>query len=143
MRRDVLELTGRFQVSEARQISSSFLYSNLDYQIPGGLTLEQYDENPEQARPGNAFVQGSEKSQAGVNQQYVLLGITQQYVWNERLSNQTTLYGDFSFFENPFLFDYKRDSRQGGGGRTRFYYDTQLGSISTRFTVGAEVQTAY
>ncbi len=142
MTRDVLELSGRFQVSESRRISTNFLYSNLDYEIPGGLTQEQYDENPQQARPGNQFVQGSEASQAGINQQYVLLGVSQQYEWNEQFSNQTTLYGDFSFFENPFLFNYKRDSRQGGGGRTRFYYDTRLGSVSTRFTLGAEVQTA-
>ena len=140
-RRDVLELSGQFQVSEARQISTSFLYSDLDYQIPGGLTQEQYDENPRQARPGNQFAMGSVESQAGVRQQYALLGLSQRYTWNDRLSNLTTLYGDFSFFENPFLFDYKRDSRQGGGGRTRFYYDTQLGSVPTRFSVGAEVQT--
>ena len=141
-RRDVLEISGTFDASEARQISAHFLYADLDYQIPGGLTQEQFDEAPRQARPGNAFVMGSVESQAGVHQEYALLGISQQYTWNDRLSNLTTIYGDFSFFENPFLFDYKRDSRQGGGGRTRFYYDTNLGSIATRFTVGAEVQTA-
>ncbi len=140
--RDVLELSGRFQVSDARQLRASFLYSNLDYEIPGGLTQEQYDENPRQARPGNAFVMGSEESQAGVRQQYALLGISQEYVFNNRLSNLTTLYGDFSFFENPFLFDYKRDSRQGGGARTRFHYDATLGNVATRFTAGAEFQTA-
>ena len=139
--RDVLELSGRFQVSEARQLRASFLYSDLNYEIPGGLTQEQYDENPRQARPGNQFAMGSEESQAGIHQQYVLLGLSQQYEWNDRLSNLTTLYGDFSFFENPFLFDYKRDSRQSGGGRTRFYYDASLGTVATRFTLGAEFQT--
>ena len=44
--RDVLEISGRFQVSDARQIRTNFLYSNLDYEIPGGLTQEQYNENP-------------------------------------------------------------------------------------------------
>ena len=58
------------------------------------------------------------------------------------MSNLTTLYGDFSFFENPFLFDYKRDSRQGGGARTRFHYDATLGTVATRLTAGAEFQTA-
>ena len=140
--RNVLELSGRFQVSDARQLRANFLYSDLDYEIPGGLTREQYDENPRQARPGNAFAMGSEESQAGVRQQYALLGLSQEYVWNNRLSNLTTLYGDFSFFENPFLFDYKRDSRQGGGGRTRFQYDATLGTVAARFTAGAEFQTA-
>lgn len=136
MRRDVLELTGRFEVSESRRLSTSFLYSNLDYEIPGGLTQEQFDENPQQARAG------SEDSQSGINQQYILLGISQHYEWNKQVSNLTTVYGDFSFFENPFIFDYKRDSRQSGGARTRFRYDATLGTVATRFTAGAEFQAA-
>ncbi len=134
MRRDVLELSGQFEPSAARQISTSFLYANLDYEIPGGLTQEQFDENPRQARAG------SKTSNASINQQYVLLGVSQHYDWNEQLSNLTTVYGDFSFFENPFIFNYKRDSRQSGGVRSRFHYDTEMGILPTRFTAGAEVQ---
>ncbi len=139
--RDALEVSGQFQVSAARQISAHFLHSDLKYEIPGGLTAEQVSEDRRQARPGNAFAMGSEESQAGIDQQYVLFGLSQEYVWSGQLRNKTTIYGDFSAFDNPFLFDYKRDSRQGGGGRTRFYYDTTLGTVATRFSAGAEVQT--
>ncbi len=142
MKRDMLELRGEFDLSDQHTVSTSFLYSDLFYEIPGGLNLEQFQENPRQARPGNRFVMGSEESNASIDQEYVLIGLTNEYRWNEKLKNQTTIYGNFSSFENPFNFDYKRDSRQGGGGRTRFYYDHSFGAVEARYTVGAEFQTA-
>jgi len=140
--RDVIQLHGSFELSEKREVSANFLYSDLQYDIPGGLNIDQYNENPRQARPGNQFVQGSVASNAGIDQKYLLLGLSHNYEWSDRLSNQTTIYGDHSFFRNPFLFDYKRDSRMGGGGRTRFDYLANIGSIQTRFTLGGEYQTA-
>ncbi|MEO0334378.1 MAG: TonB-dependent receptor plug domain-containing protein, partial [Bacteroidota bacterium] len=142
MERDMLELRGEFDLSDQHTVSASFLYSDLFYEIPGGLNLEQFQENPRQARPGNRFVMGSEESNASIDQEYVLIGLTNEYRWNEKLKNQTTIYGNFSSFENPFNFDYKRDSRQGGGGRTRFYYDHSFGAVEARYTVGAEFQMA-
>ncbi|MDF9795905.1 iron complex outermembrane receptor protein [Catalinimonas alkaloidigena] len=138
--RDVIELHGKFDLSERREVSANFLYSNLFYEIPGGLTLEQYNENPRQARPGNQFVLGSEEAEAGIDQEYLLFGLSHDYQWNDKLSNLTTIYGDFSFFENPFNLDYKRDSRMAGGGRTRFDYLTQVFGQETRFTLGGEIQ---
>lgn len=140
--RDVVELHGNFTPSDKREISASFLYSDLQYQIPGGLNLEQYNDNPRQARPGNPFVLGSVEANAGIDQEYLLIGLSHHYEWNDRFSNQTTVYGDHSFFENPFNLDFKRDSRMGGGGRSRFDYVADIGSIETRFTLGGEWQTA-
>ncbi|MEK6476846.1 TonB-dependent receptor plug domain-containing protein [Catalinimonas sp. 4WD22] len=139
--RDVIELHGKFDLSEKREVSASFLYSDLFYEIPGGLNLEQYNENPRQARPGNPFALGSEEAEAGIDQEYLLFGFSHDYQWNDKLSNLTTIYGDFSFFENPFNLDYKRDSRMAGGGRTRFDYLTQLFGFETRFTLGGEFQS--
>jgi iron complex outermembrane receptor protein len=140
--RDVIQLRADFEPSGNRDFSANFLYSDLQYQIPGGLNREQYNENPRQARPGNPFALGSVEARAGIDQKYLLLGLSHTYEWNDRLSNQTTVYGDHSFFENPFNLDYKRDSRMGGGGRTRFDYRASIAGIETRFTLGAEYQTA-
>lgn len=139
--RDVIELHGKFDLSEKREVSANFLYSDLFYEIPGGLNLEQYNENPRQARPGNPFALGSEEAEAGIDQEYLLFGFSHDYQWNDKLSNLTTIYGDFSFFENPFNLDYKRDSRMAAGGRTRFDYLTQLFGFETRFTLGGEFQS--
>lgn len=139
--RDVIELHGKFNLSENREISANFLYSDLFYEIPGALTLEQYNENPRLARQPSPFALGSEEAKAGIDQEYLLFGLSQDYQWNENFSNLTTIYGDFSFFENPFNLDYKRDSRMAGGGRTRFDYLTPLFGLETRFTLGGEFQS--
>ncbi|HBQ58160.1 MAG TPA: TonB-dependent receptor, partial [Balneolaceae bacterium] len=140
--RQTAELSGRFQLNEKQIIKTSFLYSNLNYGTPGGLTLEQYQNDPSQARPGNPFVLSSEEANASIYQESFLAGITHDVDIMGSISNETTLYGTFSAFENPFNLDYKKDSRKSGGGRTRFYYDTDIGEVRTRFTFGGEYQTA-
>ena len=140
--RQTAELSGRFHLNEKQLITTSFLYSDLNYGIPGGLTLEQYQNDPSQARPGNPFALGSVESNASIDQQSFLAGISHDAQISDNVSNLTTVYGTFSAFENPFNLDYKKDSRKSGGGRTRFYFDTDIGDIRTRFTVGGELQAA-
>jgi iron complex outermembrane receptor protein len=136
LERQTAELSSRFQLNDKQIIKTSFLYSDLYYGIPGGLTLQQYQQDPSQARPGNPFVLGSVEANASIDQQAFLAGISHDVEVNENLSNLTTLYGTFSAFENPFNLDYKKDSRKSGGGRSRFYLDTEIGDVRTRFTFG-------
>ncbi|WP_421773670.1 TonB-dependent receptor family protein [Gracilimonas sp.] len=140
--RQTAELSGRFQLNDKQMIKTSFLYSDLNYGIPGGLTLEQYQNDPSQARPGNPFVLGSVESNASIDQQSFLAGFSHDVQITDNISNLTNVYGTFSAFENPFNLDYKKDSRKSGGGRTRFYFDTDIGEVRTRFTVGGEFQGA-
>ncbi|WKN42686.1 TonB-dependent receptor family protein [Tunicatimonas pelagia] len=142
MNRDVLELRGEFDVSDQHTVSTSFLYSDLFYEIPGGLDSAQFAENPRQARQANRFAPGSEEANTRTEHEYVLIGLTNEYRWGDNLKNQTTIYGNFSAFENSFNTNYERDGRQGGGGRTRFYYDHSFGSVEARYVVGAEFQSA-
>ena len=142
LKRQTAELSSRFQLNEKQVLKASFLYSDLNYGIPGGLTLQQYQQDPSQARPGNPFVLGSVEANASIDQQTFLAGISHDADISESLSNLTTLYGTFSAFENPFNLDYKKDSRKSGGGRTRFYLDTNIGDVRTRFTFGGEYQAA-
>lgn len=142
LERQTVELSTRFQLNDKQIIKTSFLYSDLYYGIPGGLTLQQYQDDPSQARPGNPFVLGSVEANASIDQQAFLAGISHDVEITESLSNLTTLYGNFSGFENPFNLDYKKDSRKSGGGRTRFYLDTEIGEVRTRFTFGGEYQAA-
>src|SRR5690606_2700656 len=51
MERDVIQATTNFYVSEESTLSAHVLYSDLFYKTPGGLTKQQFEENPKQARP--------------------------------------------------------------------------------------------
>ncbi len=136
LNRDVVQLSSKTAFSEKSTLGADVLYSDLHYGIPGGLKPEEVASDPSQARP-NAVSQ-----QAGVRQRFLLTGLSYDHQWNSSLSNKTVIYGNLSFFENPYLFDYKRETQIGGGGRTRFQYDTQLGSVSTSIIAGAEYQNA-
>ncbi len=138
--RETIELSGRWVVSPRQSLKASVFYSDLFYGIPGGLNQTQFDEDPTQARKGNPFALGSVEANASILQEYVLMGVTHNYRWGKRLSNETTIYGNLSDFENPFNLDYKREDRRSTGGRTRFVFEEKFGDIKARISAGGEVQ---
>lgn len=116
-----------------RTLTTSLLYSDLFYEIPGGLNADQVSENPKQARAG------SEIQNSSVDNRLFLLKIGQEYKLNESISNETNIYGSFNQFENPFILDYKKDNQQIFGGRSVFDFDLSKASIQA----GIEYQNSF
>ncbi|NJC24529.1 TonB-dependent receptor domain-containing protein [Neolewinella antarctica] len=86
------------------------LYTDLSYQLPGGLNADQYAENPRQARPGSA------DKNASINYHNLLLGLTDERYYG-RWKFETALYTSGFYFDHPFNFDYKRETNLAAGGR--------------------------
>ncbi len=137
MDRDALLLTGQIYPSEQQTFSFHTYYSDLYYQLPGALTLEQYQANPRAARQVNIDQKTSLKLQ-GLN-----IGLAHQYRFNERWQNNTALFGVFSFLNNPFTTDYERNANQAFGGRTETVYKTAISQMPLRFTAGGEWQRSF
>lgn len=138
--RHVFEYSGKFHINDKQRISANLLYTDLFYQIPGGLNKAQYDTLPTQARPGTKWTMGSVESNASVSVKNLLLGVSHQYAITDNFQNTTTIYSMNSDFKAPFLFDYKRDAHQGAGGRTSFSLDKELGSNLLKLAWGGEYQ---
>jgi len=136
--RDNFSLTGSFAVSPKRTISLLGLYSDLHYETPGGLNENQYRANPRASRPATATLPGSAQQQAGIYQKFGLLGVAQEYRWNDRIQNTTVLYGSTTDFANPFITNYEKRADQGIGGRTITQFRLPNGPLPTTFTVGGE-----
>ncbi|GAA5220893.1 TonB-dependent receptor [Membranihabitans marinus] len=143
LERNTVEINAGLRPSQSRKIGLHFLFSDLAYDIPGGLDIEQYQEDRRQARPGNPFVLGSVDAKSGIDQQYMLLGFQQQYMWKNSWQNHTLIYGDLSRFNNPFNLDYKRELRTGYGIRSRQDYFTNIAGKPIKFSVGTEFQQGY
>ncbi len=131
--REVIQMSGAFYTSDKRTLSAHILYSDLYYQTPGGLTEEQYDENPRQARPGAA------DKNTSIDNQNFLAGLVQDYEWNEKIKNTTSIYFTNGEKENPFINNYELEKLNSYGGRTSFAFNTILGSLPTVFTAGTEL----
>lgn len=140
MDRETLLLTSSFYPSERSTIHANIMYSDLYYELPGGLTQEQYDKDPRQAR-GGMF--GSVVQNASMNQKGVNVGLSQEYRFSDNWKNTTALYGLFRFRDHPFNTDYERNNNQEYGGRSRFVFHTNLGAVGTTVTFGGEYQRGF
>lgn len=137
--RNTAQAFATFYPSEKRAVTANIFYSDLFYEVPGGLTAEQFAENPRQARP-SGFFPGSVEQNASVNYQAFMTSLSHEYSWSEHFENTTSIYGISSFFEMPFILDFERETRQGFGGRTTFDYNTQIADLPTKFVFGGEYQ---
>jgi iron complex outermembrane receptor protein len=130
--RKVFQAGGTFFTSAKRSISAQLLFSDMFYETPGGLTQQQYDENPRQARPG------AETQNASIDNQYFLAGIVQDYSWNENLRNSTSLFYTNNVKENPFTNNYELEKLNSFGGRSVFDINTHIADMPTVVTTGVE-----
>jgi iron complex outermembrane receptor protein len=136
---------GKHRLNDRQQLESTVLLAQADYDIPGGLTREQFAADPTQARPGNRFALGSEESNAGVDHTYALLGLGHQLDLASGFSNSTYLYGNTGLYLNPFNTDYKRDAGSGVGGRSIFSYEKNRWKLQAggEYQYGFEIARNY
>lgn len=113
-------------------LSVSTLYSKLNYGIPGGLTLQQFQDDPQQARSG------SEPQNASIDQEDFIIGADFVSQWTENWSGSTNIFANVSKFENPFNFDYKSESRKSWGSRPWVKYENTFGDTFLKLKIGAE-----
>jgi iron complex outermembrane receptor protein len=131
----VFEMDGLIFSGSKRTIGTSILYTDLDYQIPGGLNADQFAEDPRQSRPRSI------EQNSSIDHQMLLLRLGQEYQFSSMLKNETQFFGTFRKFENPFILDYKRDTEQRLGIRTYNQHDADRNNM--RLTYGLEYQTAF
>tara|TARA_R110002096_G_scaffold326134_5_gene520087 strand:+ start:25964 stop:28021 length:2058 start_codon:yes stop_codon:yes gene_type:complete len=132
--RETIAANGRFTLSPRSLVQITMLYSDLKYGIPGGLNELQFEDNPKQARSGSV------EKNSGINHESVNLGATLSYQILPKVDVISSVFTSLSTFDNPFLFDYKRESRKSGGLRSRIYYSTSVAGVSTKITAGSEFQ---
>ena len=143
LRRDVFALDVRTVASPKTTLSAHLLYTDINYQLPGGLTRAQFAADPRQARPGTATMPGTVAQQTFYASRTGLLGLTHEYRFTDRLELQTTLYGSGTAIRTPYLVDYERNTSLGGGGRTALSYRTTLAGRVLRVQGGAELQASF
>ena len=152
LQRDVFALDVRTTASPKTTLAAHFLYADISYQLPGGLTRAQFAADPRQARPtvparpgppAVAAVPGSVTQQAFYASRTGLLGLTHEYRFTDRLDLQTTGYGSGTAIRTPSVNDYERNTGLGLGGRTALRYRTALAGRTLRLQGGGEYQGSF
>ncbi|RYZ23067.1 MAG: TonB-dependent receptor, partial [Sphingobacteriales bacterium] len=143
MNREVLSYESKIKASSRDEINVFFLYGDLDYQTPGGLTKAQYLANPRAARPAAGAFPSAAQARAEIMQKTFLAGFSNKYQISSKFENQLSLYGAFSQIRNPSIRNYEKRNEPHFGGRTVFKYKEDLGSADLRVVFGAEAQQGF
>lgn len=127
-----------FQYSKKGILKGMLIYSDLDYQTPGGLTLEQMNLNRKQARPQTATVPGAQEQDAGIRNKMILAGLSHEYQFNPNFSHFLLVQGSYVDFENPFITNFENRYEQNFTLRTHFNYEKNWDKISLAYRFGFE-----
>lgn len=123
LERKFLFLKDRFTYSDNNQFQAMLLLSDLHYETPGGLTLQQLTDNPRQARPGTPATPGAEEQQAGIYNKMIFAGVSNLLNLNDNLSHFLAIHGSYSDFRNPFITNYEKRFENNIGLRTHLNFE--------------------
>lgn len=148
MRRDVLTLDAELHPAAdsglAPTLAIHALYTNLTYQIPGGLTRAQFTADPRQARPdAGPGRPGTVSQRASYASRTGLIGLTHTAAPGRIGTFTTTVYGTGTAIQTPFLVDFDRSTAISGGGRTAWRQTFLVAGRPLRLTAGAEFQASF
>ena len=112
-RRDVVNYSSAFRVSDKQNIDLSLFYSDLYYQTPGGLTTLEQKTDPQQSRPAAGPFRSAMEQKAALYVKTIFAGISHGYVFSDHVSNKTSLVVNHTKFKNPAIRNYERKTEQG------------------------------
>lgn len=138
MRRQQFFIKDNFQYSEKGLLKAMLMYSDLDYQTPGGLTLEQMNQNRKQARPATATTPGAQEQDAGIRNKMILAGLSNDFKFNSDFSHFIMIQGSYVDFENPFITNYENRYESNFALRTHFNYSKIWNKVSLSYRLGFE-----
>ena len=127
-----------FQYSKNAELKAMILLSDLDYQTPGGLTLEQMQADRKQARPKTATLAGAGEQNAGIRNKMVLAGISHDFKILPDLSHFILLQGSYVDFENPFITNFENRFESNFALRTHLNYRQEWNAVSAEWRLGFE-----
>ncbi len=138
MTRDAIQADLTWLLSSKTSLSATFLYSDLFYETPGGLTLTQFNQNPAQARPAGA-TRGAIEQQAAINNKTPFGGISLNHQWTESWNTTLGIYASRSDFLNPTIRneEIRDETNYGARLQTEFVFGKEK---EGKLTFGGEYQ---
>jgi iron complex outermembrane receptor protein len=143
LRRDVHSWTGLFKINENKYLKASYLYGDLFYKTPGGLTKAEFDANPKAARPAGGGFPSAEQAKASIRQRMFFTGLSYVQHFAPKWDNKSVLYGMFTELRNPTIRNYGKSSEPHVGGRTLFTFTQPFNQSSFNFIIGGEWQEGF
>lgn len=125
----------QLQPSKTLDVNVTILHSELYYELPGGLTREQMEENPRAAREGAA------RQNSSIDRSSLYTMAHLQYKASKSWQSTASVYLRTHEFDHPFILDYKLESGYGMGGRWGFKGHWDVMGQKFHWNLGIEAQS--
>jgi iron complex outermembrane receptor protein len=138
VKRKQIFIKDNFQYSKKGLLKAMLLYSDLDYETPGGLTLEQMQANRKQARPATTTLPSAKEQNAGIQNKMILAGLSHEFTISPNFSNFILVEGSYVDFENPFITNFENRFEKNFALRTHLNYEKNWNKILLAYRFGFE-----
>ena len=143
MNRTSAGIDWRYTIGDESTLTTSYLFSNLYYQTPGGLTKMQFEANPRQARPAAGAFPGSVEQQAAVSNKTHLISSLYETTIHSNILVNIGVIASYTDFANPTIRNYEERTESNIGARTEIQYRHKIGDVKNKIILGAEYQYFY
>jgi len=141
MHKAAIRLSDKWDYASGGSIKLLLTYSDLYYQTPGGLTLQQQEDNPRNARLATATLPSAVAQKAAVYTKLLVGGMTHKIRLTPHLDHVLSVYGSLVDFKNPFITNYEMRKENTEGFRTYLeWHDINAAESDLHYTLhlGAE-----
>lgn len=133
------DINNRYNYSPEGELNFLGIFSHLNYQTPGGLTKEQWQENPRAARPATPAMPGSAEQKTGTDNKFYFGGISNKYRLADNIQHVASLYSGYADYRNRFITNYETRDEFTFGWRTYFVFtNKKISTVNWEYTIGAE-----
>lgn len=122
MDRKYIQALPQWSYSKNGSLKALFVYSDMHYETPGGLTAAQMESNPRSARPAAGPNPGANEQQAGIYNKTFIGGLMHEVNLNRSFRHVIAFTGSVTDFRNPFITNYEVRNESTAGLRTYFQY---------------------
>lgn len=115
------------------------LYTDMDYETPGGLTLQQMQNNRRQARLATNILPSAVEQKTGIRNKTVLGGINHLWKINDHWKQFILIQSSYTDFKNPFISNFEMRKEKNFQGRMFVDNDKSYNNLRLNTRIGTEI----
>jgi len=138
MDRKYVQTLHRWDYAKNAVIKALVFYSDLHYNTPGGINLEQYLQNPKLSRPAGGGLKSAIEQNAGIYSKTLYGGISHDWQINEKFKHVIAIFSTYTDFKNPFITNYEKRKEFTLGLRSYIEYQQKNTDLSWKADLGVE-----
>ncbi|MBB2149483.1 TonB-dependent receptor [Pedobacter gandavensis] len=143
MDRKYFQVSQQLNYSKQNKLKAMIFYSDLHYNTPGGLNLQQYLDRPTASRPASGPIKSAIEQKAGIYSNTLFGGISNDWVINDHFKHIVSVFSSYTDFKNPFITNYEKRKELTLGMRSYLECQKKTSKLDYRFNIGFEsTQTA-